>query len=449
MIANQLKTYDVAVLGGGITGSAIFYVLSRYTNLKPLALIEQYSQLGQVNTGSLSNSQTLHFGDIETNYSLEKARKVKAAAAMVVHYLEQLPKSEQGRIFKKFQKMVIGAGEAETALIKNRYLEFKTLFPNQKLLSGKDIAELEPAVMAGREPSQKMAAIFSEDGYALDYTQLAESLARLACQAPGKNVEMFCNTKVTSLRKIKEGYEVLTQRGVWRARAVIAALGAHSLLFAKALGYGRQYLILPVVGNFYCTGRKILNGKVYTVQQPKLPFAAIHGDPGLHNPTETSFGPTAKVLPILERRRPATFFEFIRSAGLDGRAVASLITILRDPVVVKFIARNFLFDLPILGERAFVKTARKIVPLLKPIDFRGGRILGGIRPQLVDKNKRQLILGTAEIVGDGIIFNVTPSPGATACLQNAEKNVKRVVELLGGRARFDQKTFDRDFKLKP
>ncbi len=45
--------------------------------------------------------------------------------------------------------------------------------------------------------------------------------------------------------------------------------------------------ILSVAGSFYYAHGHWLNGKVYTMQNPKLPFAATHGDPDVHNPMET------------------------------------------------------------------------------------------------------------------------------------------------------------------
>jgi len=75
--------YDVIIIGGGITGTSLAYVLSNFTNIKKIALLEKYSQLSQGNSQRNNNSQTLHFGDIETNYSLEKAAKVKEAQTMM------------------------------------------------------------------------------------------------------------------------------------------------------------------------------------------------------------------------------------------------------------------------------------------------------------------------------------------------------------------------------
>ena len=68
------KHYDVLIVGGGISGAAIFYELAKYTNVKSLCLLEKYEALSTLNSKGTSNSQTIHIGDIGTNYTLEKAR---------------------------------------------------------------------------------------------------------------------------------------------------------------------------------------------------------------------------------------------------------------------------------------------------------------------------------------------------------------------------------------
>jgi malate dehydrogenase (quinone) len=51
------------------------------------------------------------------------------------------------------------------------------------------------------------------------------------------------------------------------------------------------------------------------------------------------------------------------------------------------------------------------------------------------------MLGEASIdTGDGIIFNMTPSPGATSCLGNAVRDVEVICEYLN--LTFDKKLFD-------
>ena len=66
--------FDVVIVGGGISGCALTYLLSKYTDVKSIAVLEKYGSLAPLNSNARANSQTLHCGDIETNYKLEKAK---------------------------------------------------------------------------------------------------------------------------------------------------------------------------------------------------------------------------------------------------------------------------------------------------------------------------------------------------------------------------------------
>ena len=98
------RHYEVAVVGGGISGCALFYQLARYTDIKSLALFEKYEDLATLNSRGECNSQTIHCGDIETNYDFEKAKKVSVAARMVVKYA--LMHGYAGEFMFSHQKMV-------------------------------------------------------------------------------------------------------------------------------------------------------------------------------------------------------------------------------------------------------------------------------------------------------------------------------------------------------
>jgi L-2-hydroxyglutarate oxidase LhgO len=66
---------------------------------------------------------------------------------------------------------------------------------------------------------------------------------------------------------------------------------------------------------------------------------------------------------------------------------------------------------------------------------------GGVRPQIVDTAERSLDMGEAKLTGDGIIFNVTPSPGASTCLKNAMRDARQLVEFFDGDCEFDEAAF--------
>ena len=122
------EIYDVLIIGGGVTGASILYTLSKYTNIKKIALIEKYSSLAQVNSKVTSNSQTLHFGDIETNYTFEKAKEVKADAELLKNYLESSKKKGEKGIFRKYHKMVLAIGNKQVKELHQRYIKRVTIY---------------------------------------------------------------------------------------------------------------------------------------------------------------------------------------------------------------------------------------------------------------------------------------------------------------------------------
>ncbi len=101
---------DVLIVGGGVCGTALLFELARYTDLSRLALVERYGRLAQVNSRASSNSQTIHCGDIETNYTLEKALSVQRTAAMIGRYGELLDPAVRDRCVFRTPKMVLAAG---------------------------------------------------------------------------------------------------------------------------------------------------------------------------------------------------------------------------------------------------------------------------------------------------------------------------------------------------
>ena len=210
------------------------------------------------------------------------------------------------------------------------------------------------------------------------------------------------------------------------------------------MGHGTDYGCLPMAGSFYVTTKKILNGKVYMVQHPKLPFAALHGDPDILLNGFTRFGPTALALPKLERYHGnSTVIDFFQTLRFDSNIAKIFWDLLSDSDIRSYIMRNFMFEVPYINKRLFVKDARKIVPSLQLEDIEYADGFGGVRPQVLDKKNQKLMLGEASVnPGTGIIFNMTPSPGATSCLGNAERDTKLVCEHLG--KTFNQEEFNKD-----
>ena len=446
---------DVLIVGGGVCGTALLFELARYTDLDRLLLVERYDALARVNSKASNNSQTIHCGDIETNYTLEKALLVKRTAEMIVHYADLLDPETRKRCVFRTPKMVLGVGERECAFLRERFERFSPHFPAMELLDKQQIASWEPQVgfVNGQMRPEELVAIGIRSTYtAVDYEELSASFvaqARQALVGSGRQLSLQLGTSVAAISPEGEGYRVelvatagctsaagQAPRSV-RARHVVVNAGAHSLLMAQRMGFGLEYSCLPVAGSFYFTP-DLLQGKVYTVQNDKLPFAAIHGDPDVRAPGKTRFGPTALLLPLLERYKPGSFWEFLQVLRLDWAVLAVFWQLLRTADIRNYIFKNLLFEVPWLRRRLFLADARKIVPSMQLGDLSFAEGYGGVRPQLIDKANRKLMLGEVSIAArPGLVFNVTPSPGGTCCLGNGARDVAAIAERLGCR-------FDRD-----
>ncbi len=193
--------HDVVIVGGGVSGTALLYTLCRYTDVRSIGLIEKYNDYGLVNSSAAMNSQTLHFGDIETNYTLEKAKKVKRSADMVMKYLEnEKVKNPEEKLFIKVPKMVLAVGKGQVDTLKERYVPFGQLFPKLKMIGKEEIGRIEPRILKGRDPEQELLALVTEDGYTVDFGKLSHSFVKNA-KKENPSISLYLSTRVTRIFK--------------------------------------------------------------------------------------------------------------------------------------------------------------------------------------------------------------------------------------------------------
>lgn len=433
--------YDLTIVGGGISGASLLYTTAKFTDIDSIALIEKESEIAAINSDHTNNSQTLHFGDIETNYTLEKAEKVKEGAEMLAGYLENHDADRE--MHSKRSKMVLAVGDEEVEQLDRRYDEegFGDLFPKLRAIGREEIAELEPNVVEGRDPSKDLLALQTPDGYVVDYGATARSLVEQAKEET--TVDVYTSTEVEEITETVDGYTLATSEGRFDSDVTVVAAGSHSLQIAKELGYGEDKVLLPIAGSFFLAD-DFLNGKVYTLQMKKLPFAAVHGDADVHDSSITRFGPTAKLVPTLERGRISTVEDFLDVFGLDASAFLSYGNILSDRILLPYVLRNLVYDIPEVGPKSFLPHVQKVVPSATIDDIERAEGYGGVRPQIVDTSAKSLDMGEAKIVGDDIIFNITPSPGASTSLKNAMRDTRTIVEFFDGEYEFDEEAFRDD-----
>jgi len=348
--------YNVIIVGGGISGTALLFTLAKYTNIKEMALFEKYNDIVTLNSNEKGNSQTLHCGDIETN--------------------------KTATMLEKYVKLY-------------NYTE-KYMF---KVRNAKKENEL---------------------------------------------IDVYFNQEVDVIKKMGDKFRLSTNKGLeYYADYVVVNAGAHSLLLAHKMDYAENFSCIPIGGSFYYSKLNNLKSKVYTIQNPKLPFAAIHGDPDIVHDNTVRFGPTAIALPKLERYHHAHFIDFLESLSPSSEVLTVFHDLLADKDIRDYAVQNFLYEIPGIRQKLFAKEVQKILPSISEDDITFADGIGGLRPQVIDKVNKKLLLGEAKVdTGDGIVFNMTPSPGATSCLGNAIEDTKLICKFLD--AKFKENKFKKE-----
>ena len=347
--------------------------------------------------------------------------------------------------------MVLGIGKDEVKLLEDRFDEFVALYPGLKKVGTKEMSSVEPKIMEGRANGEEVLALYNEDGITINYGKLAENLITDGQTEFASNQdrlgEVLFSTGISNITKTDSGYRLTIGGKEVTTRFLSICAGAHSMYFAKQLGIEgiESQSLLLVAGNFYYTP-KYLNAKVYTLQNPKLPFSAVHGDPDILNQdTKTRYGPTTRIVAQLERGKWSTTLEYLRTVSPLFASVGAYIRIMLDREFFFYaLKHNVLFLVPGLGNYLFAKEVRKIIPTITFSDIERAKGQGGVRPQIVQAAKKNpLSLGEAKIGGEHISFNVTPSPGASTCVFNGLTDIKHVTEDLG--ATFYEYKMETDF----
>lgn len=446
---NQPIEVDLAVVGaGGVSGAALLFALASSTNVRSVVAFEQFSSPGMVNSHPLYNAQTSHDGGTETNYTLEKALVVQGAAFKMRRYLRS---KNNALLYMKTHRMVLGVGPAEVAELEARQKEFAKDYPDLRLAYGEELRKIEPYVMKDRDPNQLVCAQVSEEGYVVNYQVLAKTLLEDAKKL-NSLLDVHFNTTVIRVDKLPGGrFQVFTEQGSWIAKTLVCTAGAYSLHFAQELGYGLDFSLLPIAGNFY-SAPNVLRGKVYRVQVPGLAFSKPHGDPDILSTSVTRFGPTTIPLPFMERHRIGTVPDFANMWWrASWRGVRSLIKVLIAKQILGYVGKQLLYSIPYLGTALFLKEVREIVPSMRYSDLKLRRGAGGIRPQVVDLRTGELLMGSVTIKADdaSALFVTTPSPGASICMAQGEEVAQEVVAMLGDKFCFNTVQFERALDGKP
>lgn len=395
MTATRTRLFDVLVVGGGIVGLAVARRLQETSPARSILVLEKESNIARHQTGR--NSGVIHSGIYYAPGSL-RARNCRRGVELLLRFCR-----EQGIPFSLSGKVVVAANEAERERL-DQLLERGEAngVPGLRMLDRSGLKEIEPH-------AEGIAALQSPTSGVVRFAEVAARLRRLL-EAAGGRVET--GARVLGFARDANALRVLSTRGEFGCRQLIACAGLHADRVARLAGDEPGLQILPFRGEYYRVrpGRAgLVRGLIYPTPDPRFPFLGVHLHRNLDG--EVDAGPNAVLALAREgyRRRDLDLRDLREMAGYSGfRRLA-----LREwRVGADEVHRS-------LSKRAFTRRLRRLVPDLQASDLIPSP--SGVRAIAVLPDGR--IVDDFRILRRENRIHVlnAPSPAATASLAIAEQ----------------------------
>ncbi len=385
-----MQAVDVAVIGGGIVGTATaMALLERFPGLE-VCVLEKEDRLAAHQTGH--NSGVIHSGLYYKPGSLKALTCTSGREALYKFCAEHaIPHERCGKI-------VVATGEAEMPA-----LDILEQRGRENGLEG--IERLDGAGLRRYEPcAAGIAGLFVPQTGIVDYTAVTEAYADVIRSLGGK-VQTGC--RVERVTRQQTGIVLNTSQGDLTCRFLINCAGLQCDRLARLCGTATDVHIIPFRGEYYVidpSRRRLVKNLIYPVPDPAFPFLGVHFTRMIAGELEA--GPNAV---LAFKREGYGHFSFSLRDTMEMLLFAGFRSLGRRywRVGVQEYRRSF-------SKGLFVRDLQRLVPELRHEDVRSGG--AGIRAQAVDREGR-LLDDFCLVDGDRMIHVLNaPSPAATASI---------------------------------
>jgi L-2-hydroxyglutarate oxidase len=388
-----VKTFDVAVVGGGIVGTATAMALLRRRAIS-LVLVEKEHRLAAHQTGN--NSGVIHSGLYYRPDSL-KARNCTAGREALYAFC-----AEHGIRAERCGKVVVATSEVQLPVLEElrRRGEANGL-TGLRRLRPEEIRELEPHAVG-------IAGLFVPQTGIVDYFRVTEAYAEEVRRRGG---EVLLEAPVRRIVCDSGGIVLETGRGEVRCRHLVNCAGLHSDRVARMAGVEPRVRIVPFRGEYYevVPGRRdLVRNLIYPVPNPEFPFLGVHFTRKIGGGVEA--GPNAV---LAFKREGYSKWSFSARDLLDAVGSGGFWRMARSywRMGVGEYWRSW-------NKRAFVRALQALMPEITSADLAPGG--AGVRAQALDPD--------GALVDDFRIVQVerqihvlnAPSPAATASIAIGE-----------------------------
>lgn len=381
--------YDVAIIGAGIIGLATARALHFSRPELSLVVLEKESAVATHQSGR--NSGVVHTGIYYPPGSLKARLCVEGGRELATFCREHdLP-------YRRCGKILVASRPSDLPVLDHLFERGKANgVPGLRRLSAVELRDLQPHVVGLEALEVPGAAV-------VDYGAIARTFAEELSQG---GVPVLTHTEVLGSDSSGEHTMLLTTSVSVRTRFVVNCGGLYADVIALRLKDRPNARIIPFRGDYMALepkARHLVNGLVYPVPDPALPFLGAHFTPTVTG--EVKVGPTA----VLAFAREGYGGE------IDGRELWDMIRWKGFRALARRHWRTAVGEYGrSLRRKAFLRSLRKLVPELQ--DDHLVPAPSGVRAQAVAPDGT--LIDDFSIVSTERAVHVlnAPSPAATASI---------------------------------
>ena len=384
--------YDIIIVGGGIVGLATAYKINIKYPAKKILVLEKEKEVSAHQTGH--NSGVIHSGLYYKPGSYKAKNCVDGRRELVAFAKEH-----------KIQHDICGKVVVATDV--SELAHMNKVFNNGLANGVEGVEKVDANRLKEIEPHcVGIEGLWVPCTGIIDYADVSKKYVELI-HSGFPHSKVLCEHEVTAFEK-QEGYtNVITPKGKFAGKYIIACAGLQSDRIAKKEGAKIDTAIVGFRGDYYelsDKGMSKVRNLIYPVPNPKYPFLGVHFTRMIHGGTEC--GPNA-------------VFVFKREGY--GKTDFSL----RDTAEAfsfggtwKFFGKNMKFGWDeyhgAFSKTYFLKRLRKLIPDLQMDDLKPGR--AGVRAMALAPEGEMIDDFKIEVNGNAIHVLNAPSPAATSSL---------------------------------
>ena len=264
-----MEEYDIAILGAGVIGSSIAYIISSFTGLKIVVLEKELEPA--------VHSSSRNTGVIHRPFYLDPSRKRTFAISSQISYSmwkelavnKKLPWKQNGTL-----EVALKNDDLKTLEKYLKYSERNGMEEHEySILDHKEIRSIEKGITSEY-------AFLSRTDTNVSFGQFTRTIFQLASEYGIKALFGVTVTQIDDKEGILLFYDNEGKERALSAKIVLNVSGGEALRQAKKCGLAKKYSILHFRGDYWKLGHKEMNDikhNIYSVPRHlKYPFLDPH-----------------------------------------------------------------------------------------------------------------------------------------------------------------------------